>query len=231
MPKLALFDIDGTLIDSGAVDAECFVRSLEDAFGIRNVDTRWERYRHATDAAIFEEIFEERAGRKPLEEERESQIDCFLERLREYRRFNPDLFREIRGASAMLDLLKRHAEWRVAIATGTWKEAASFKLDAAGLDVRGIPISTCSDAHSREAIIRGCIATAKDFYQAKEFRRIVSIGDALWDMRTAAKLQIPFIKIGTAEYPEISDSAFALVDFHESERFLRYLDEAVVPSP
>jgi phosphoglycolate phosphatase-like HAD superfamily hydrolase len=131
----------------------------------------------------------------------------------------------------MLDLLKRHAEWRVAIATGSWREAASFKLEAAGLDVRGIPISTCSDAPSREDIIRRCIATAKDFYQVKAFRRVVSIGDALWDMRTAATLGIPFIKIGAAKHLDSSGSSFALEDFHESERFLRYLDEAVVPSP
>jgi len=63
--RLVLFDVDGTLTDTMAVDARCFLRAFVDACGFADVDSDWSRYRNATDAGIFHEVFESRVGRAP----------------------------------------------------------------------------------------------------------------------------------------------------------------------
>ncbi len=47
--RLVLFDIDGTLTDTSAVDCECFIR----ACGFTSVDSEWSHYKNATDPGFF----------------------------------------------------------------------------------------------------------------------------------------------------------------------------------
>ncbi len=61
--KLAILDLDGTLVQSYELDAECFVAAFDDALGIADVDTDWARYDHVTDPGIAAQIIRERRGR------------------------------------------------------------------------------------------------------------------------------------------------------------------------
>ena len=63
--RLVIFDIDGTLTQTMKADADCFVRSLAEVCGFRDVDTDWSGYKHATDSGMFHEIHEARTGRPP----------------------------------------------------------------------------------------------------------------------------------------------------------------------
>ena len=63
--KLAIFDVDGTLVQSYELDGECFVAAFHEALGIADVDTDWARYDHATDPGITAQIIHERQGREP----------------------------------------------------------------------------------------------------------------------------------------------------------------------
>ncbi len=47
---LVMFDIDGTLTETGKIDEECFVRSLADVCGFADVKTDWSSYKHTTDS-------------------------------------------------------------------------------------------------------------------------------------------------------------------------------------
>ncbi|MBI3191378.1 MAG: hypothetical protein HYZ36_01850 [Pedosphaera parvula] len=47
---LVIFDIDGTLTETNAVDADCYVRALAEVFGFADVDTDWSTYPHVTDS-------------------------------------------------------------------------------------------------------------------------------------------------------------------------------------
>ncbi len=58
--KLAIFDVDGTLVQSYELDSECFVAAFNDALGIADVDTDWARYDHVTDPGIAAQIIRER---------------------------------------------------------------------------------------------------------------------------------------------------------------------------
>ena len=69
--KLVIFDLDGTLTKTVAVDADSYVRAFADVFGMAGIDTDWSRYRDYTDGGIAREIFESRRGRKPTPAEME----------------------------------------------------------------------------------------------------------------------------------------------------------------
>ena len=53
-----IFDIDGTLIQSVAVDAELYDRAFRETFAVALPTTDWSVYRDATDAGIFAEAVE-----------------------------------------------------------------------------------------------------------------------------------------------------------------------------
>ena len=57
---LVIFDIDGTLTQTTNADADCFVRSLAEVCGFRDVNTDWSGYKRATDSGVFHEIHQDR---------------------------------------------------------------------------------------------------------------------------------------------------------------------------
>ncbi len=229
MAKFVMFDIDGTLVDSNEVDAICFVRSIEEEFDIADIDARWETYKHATDSGIFEEIFERAFASKPSGREIRRHIERFSNLLEEHYSQDSAMFAEIGGAGAVLKKLKDHPEWKIGIATGAWRESALFKLRSAGLDVRGIPLVTGSDAKSREEILLGCIEDSKACYGADKFEKIVSVGDAVWDLKTANKLGVGFVAINEPQKFIDFPDCKVLKDFGRQELFMKCLEEAETP--
>ena len=129
----------------------------------------------------------------------------------------------------MIKALKVHPDWEIGIATGAWRESALFKLSAAGIDVDGVPIVTGSDAKTREDILHKCIDDSRAFYGVNEFARIVSIGDAIWDVKTARNLQISFIGIGETEDTGTFAGCTTAEDYSRPEQFMESLEKAEIP--
>jgi len=229
MVKFAIFDIDGTLLDSNKVDAICYARSIVEEFEMESIDERWELYEHATDSGIFDEIFQRAFSREPSASETERHIKRLIDLLKEYCAMDRELFREIKGAGAMIKALKARPDWEIGIATGAWRESALFKLSAAGIDVDGVPIVTSSDTKTREDILNKCIDDSREFYGANEFAKIVSIGDAIWDVKTARNLQISFIGIGTTGDTGTFAGCTTAEDYSEPEQFMELLEKAEIP--
>ena len=48
--SLVIFDIDGTLTESVAVDDFCFVQAFRDVLGIERINTNWLEYQFQTDS-------------------------------------------------------------------------------------------------------------------------------------------------------------------------------------
>jgi phosphoglycolate phosphatase-like HAD superfamily hydrolase len=230
--KLALFDIDGTLLDADEANEAAtisFIDSFHEDFGITHIDTRWETYRHATEAGNFEEFFERALSRKPSESETRRYIARQTTLSEELHSRNPGMFVEIKGASAILTFLGSHPDWHIGIATGCRKESALFKLQSIGIECEDFPLATSSDAISREEVLRICIQKSKDYYGVGEFEKIVSVGDAVWDLKTAANLKLGFVGINKPEKFKGHKDCRVLQDFNDRELFMQYLEEALVP--
>ncbi len=229
MAKLAIFDIDGTLVQSAEIDALCFIRSVREEFGITDIDERWESYRHVTDSGIFEEIFELNFFRKPTKPEIQRHVRRFSELLGEYYLKDPYEFQPVPGAPEIIDYLKEHSDWRYGIATGTWRETALLKLKFSGIDPGTAPLVSGSDAKTREAIVRKCIESSKLHYRVSGFGKIVSVGDGIWDFRTAAALRLGFIRIAPPTEKKAFPQCSTLSDYTDVTTFLSYMETAQPP--
>jgi len=231
--KLAIFDIDGTLTNTNDVDNECFVKSLAEANAITEIDTDWAAYPHTTDSGITLHIFQEKFGRNPEETELSKFKCCFIDMLNEQYQSNSLSFAEIAGASIALNRVKRESDWAVAIATGCWRESALLKLRAAKIDIDGIPAAYAEDGLSREEILQAAVSQSLEQYQLGSFRKIVSIGDGLWDVRTARRLNFTFLGVGCGESAAMLHQAGArhvIENFADYDQLVRFLNEAEVPT-
>jgi phosphoglycolate phosphatase-like HAD superfamily hydrolase len=229
--KLAVFDVDGTLTNTSEVDSVCFKLALAEAHAIAEVKT-WDTCHHITDSGITLQIFQELLGRAPDDEELTKLKGCFINLLREHHQRDAQHFAEITGAASLLNRLRQETDWAIAIATGCWQESARLKLKAADIHHDGIPAAFAEDSIAREEIVQTAVARASTHYQQASFEKIVSIGDGVWDVRTAANLGLAFIGVAGGERAELLRTAGAkhiVEDLHHAEAFFRLLHEAEVP--
>lgn len=230
--NLAVFDIDGTLTVTDHIDDVCLVQALADAHAITGVSTDWAGYSHTTDSGITLDIFRERLNRAPEEAEVLKFKSHFVRLLEDYRAKDSSLFAEITGAGSMLNRLNQESDWKAAIASGGWRDSAILKLKAAGIEANNYPSAFADDGYSREEILQSAISRSEKFYQQKHFDRVVSIGDGVWDVRTARNLGFPFLGIGAGERKgklRRAGAAHVIENFADYEKLIRYLTKAEVP--
>ena len=59
--KLIIFDIDGTLTDSKAIDDACFVESFKEEFDLDIGELDWSKFMNVTDTSITTEILRDQS--------------------------------------------------------------------------------------------------------------------------------------------------------------------------
>jgi phosphoglycolate phosphatase-like HAD superfamily hydrolase len=222
---LVMFDIDGTLTETMEVDEECFVRSLVDLFGFRDIDTDWSHYPHASDSGLFHDIYTARIGRSPTALDVSRFRQHFVHLLAAAASCSP--FAAVRGSSRLLSQLASGGEHRVALATGGWCDSARLKMASAGMCFDDHPAASADDALDRESIMRISMHRAAKRYGGP-FAYAVYVGDGVWDARACRALGIPFIGIasGVRATRLVSEGAVRVFqDFADADSFLESLDE------
>ena len=226
--KLAIFDIDGTLTETNKIDSECFIKAFYDSHRITDFETDWTKYQHVTDSGIVTEIFEKKLKYALSKKDFITFKKCFIENLEESADKNANSFAEIANAKVMLEELKLEQDWAIALATGCFYDSAEFKLKTAKINIGYLPMATADDAVSREEILQIAIKKSLDFYKQKEFVKIVSVGDGVWDVRTAKNLNIDFIGIASGQRADKlrQEGAKLIVEnFKDYRIFLEYLNK------
>jgi phosphoglycolate phosphatase-like HAD superfamily hydrolase len=230
MRRLAVFDIDGTLTDTNAVDEECFLRAVADVLGLDAAGLRWSEAPHVTDSDLLRWLCQRYCDRPLREGEAEATISRFLELLQRELRSAPERFRPMPGAPAVLEHLREFG-WEVALATGGWEPSARLKLAAAGLAAEDLVLASASDAPTRPEILELAVRKTSEL-RGEAFSRIVAIGDAAWDLDAAAALGWPFVGIASGERANrlrAAGTSVVLQDLANPAALRAALEAATVP--
>ncbi len=230
--KLVIFDIDGTLTQTSRVDEICFIRAFADTHGINLIADHWINCPHISDSGVTQHLFQHHFGRDPHDQESHAIRTRLVDLLEEHHRNDQSYFAEIPGAAAMFNQLVQSRDWMKAIATGCWQASAEMKLRAANINYDGIPGGFAEDGVAREAIVGAAISRSRTSYRRENFDRIVSVGDGVWDVRTATRLGLAFVGVGSGSRAEMLREAGAkhvISDFEDVDRFFECLEEAEAP--
>lgn len=232
MKKLAILDIDGTLTNTSHVDEICFTRAVAETHGVTEIGASWAACPHVSDSGIAHQIFLDHFGREPLDDDLSPMKSRFFDLLREHHLLDAAFFAEIPGARHMVTQLEQKEDWVITIATGCWQGSAKMKLAAAGIELERFPGGFAEDARAREGIVQTAIDRARLHYGQDEFSKIVSVGDGLWDVRTASNLGLDFVGIASGERAQTLRQAGArhiVGDYRNLNGFFEYLNLAERP--
>jgi len=188
---LIIFDVDGTLIGGESHDWESFDRAIEAVVGFYPTQEFFDSLPEITAQAIAEASIRA-AHMKPGIGLEERIRDEYLRRLRDAHSRDPQAFQPRTGVVQFLSYLSSLAGVGIAIATGDWHATISFKLAAAGIDVSGFPMATCSDHPRRSEIIRLAAQRA-----GRSLSESIYIGDGVWDLKACRDLGVRFIGTGS----------------------------------
>jgi phosphoglycolate phosphatase-like HAD superfamily hydrolase len=223
--KLVMFDIDGTLTDTQAADADAFVEAVQETLGIAEVDTDWASYPHVTSEGVLDEIVRRALGRPVAPAESQTVQRRFVGMLAR------KTLREIPGAAVFLRRLAA-AGYAVSLASGDWELSARHKLAVASIPADGLPVAFCDSATARADIMRLSLRRALRHHQCDGFEQIVYVGDGSWDVRASRELGWGFVGIENGNPPSRLRALGAervFPDFRQADAILLALAAARPP--
>ena len=184
-----IFDIDGTLLHSAAIDDALYREAVRRVLGPVRLRPSLHEYDPVTDSGILAQILVDNdiaADPGPLDDVR----SLFVELLQRHVDDNGP-FMEIPGAGELLRSLIESTTHSVALATGGWRESALLKLQSAGLEINGIPLATSNDHDERTGIMQIALEQL-----GPSFASVTYYGDGPWDRDASAALGWEFVAVG-----------------------------------
>lgn len=183
-PPLVLFDIDGTLIDTGGAGMRALGRVFAELYDIPDAFANYS-FSGKVDRRILLDAFQQLWQRAPTDEEAEQVRQAYLERLDEELTSTPGQYRVLPGVQQLLERL-RQEKIPTGLATGNLVEGAMRKLVIGDL-WKYFPFGGFGSDHehrgelTRMAIERAQQLTGIDFTA----NRVVVVGDSPLDVRAA----------------------------------------------
>lgn len=187
--KLLIFDIDGTLIDSVSGYHEVIISAMKD-LGFSTIDTNFNALKHHTDSYALKFNYEKNFTTSFSS----TLLDEFESLLVKYLLLQPKAT-EIPGARSFINNLK-DSEYAIAFATGSLPQSAILKMEQANVWLDEALLATSKTSFNREGFVLEAIERAKTYYDVTDFEQVISIGDGIWDLKTAQNLNLDFIGIG-----------------------------------
>jgi FMN phosphatase YigB (HAD superfamily) len=184
-----LFDIDGTLLQSDAVDGRLFEEAVRAVLGDIRLRSDWNDYVHVTDSGLLREIVADNRmiHTAQLEEQVRSKFVALIDA--HIQVHGP--FHEVPGARRFVEALTVSTTHAVAFATGGWGATAKRKLHSAGFDLTRIPLRSSDDAIRRVEIMEAALQAL-----GQRFESVTYYGDAAWDERACRELGWRFQPVG-----------------------------------
>ncbi|MBN2490286.1 MAG: HAD family hydrolase [Planctomycetes bacterium] len=180
--RIALFDIDGTLLLAGGAGRRALDRLFERRYGVVGAAAGI-RPHGMTDPAILRQMLCGALGRSPAAGELEALALEYVELLGAEIADAPG-FRLMPGLPDLLERLAAHANLHLGLATGNLARAAQLKLSRGGIDRYFAFGGFGSDAEDRSELTR--IACARGRARARDGSApAYVIGDTVHDVRAA----------------------------------------------
>ncbi|MFK7809112.1 MAG: HAD family hydrolase [Saprospiraceae bacterium] len=221
MPSPIIFDIDGTLADTKAVDDKCFVQAFQETFQIDLQNQDWAALKNVTDHGITAEIIQTNYNRSPTSAELAQMKDRLIELLESELRNDHLQFQPVKGAIDFFSYLKEETNHPLGIATGAWEESAVIKLGGIGLDFSNIAFANSNHHITRAGITRYALQQIKK-QRPDATDDIIYFGDGAWDYKTCKELGIRFIGIDVLEDGKLRDLGAETVfsDFRDIQQIM-----------
>lgn len=196
---LYIFDIDGTLTDSVPMYLISVTKAMQ-ALGIVNIDTDYNNYKHHTDSYALRYNYERNFNRSVPKDLLDKFEDNLILAMNDF-----DPVKEISGAKELIDRF-RGDNIPFCFATGALPKPALQKLNQCDIWCDEGLLATSKTHESREGFVKDAIDRAKSFYDKTDFENIVSLGDGLWDLKTAQNLSLDFVGIGDKNKRKLIDN-------------------------
>lgn len=196
MTNLIVFDIDNTLTKSDDQHIIAYTSSMK-AIGIHEINQNWKEYEHHTDSYILKVNYENNLTKRfdlDLIKDFEKNMVEIMQTLAPVQ--------EIEGAKRFVEYLKNEKNYALSFATGSLLQPAILKLEQANVWHDQELIAASNQFYDRESIVSSAIEKARKYYNVTEFDNIISIGDGIWDMKTARNLNLEFIGVGLENYDD-----------------------------
>ncbi len=188
--NLIVFDIDDTLTKSENQHQQSYVDAMLH-FGITEINQDWKTYKNMTDSYILKKNYEANFKK---DFNMKSFIPEFENKMTELFLALPKT-KEIDGASKIVDFFMRETDYAICFATGSLLKPALIKLEQANINFVPNLVEASNNYYTREEIVTSAIKKAKTYFSVNRFENIISVGDGIWDLRTAKNLGIHFLGI------------------------------------
>lgn len=196
---LYIFDIDGTLTDSVMMYLMSVTKAMTN-LGIKDIDTDYDNYTHHTDSYALRYNYE----RNFVDNIPQSLLRDFENNVvKEMQGF--DSVNEIQGAKSLIDVF-RDKDIPFCFATGALPKPSIVKLEQCDIWYEEKLLATSMTYETREGFVMDAVERAKRFYNKSSFATIVSVGDGLWDLKTAQNLSLDFVGIGNKNKEKLVDN-------------------------
>lgn len=184
-----IFDIDGTLVQSAAVDDQLYRESVTSVLGAVRFRPSLADYEYVTDSGILSQILEDNGI--STESDPTNKIRTRFVKALKCHILKNGPFAEVPGARRLVETLRKSKAHGVAIATGGWRVSAELKLRSAEFDTSDIPIATSDTEYDRTRIMLTALSSL-----GTSFQSITYYGDGPWDRDACISLGWNFIAVG-----------------------------------